>query len=186
MENNTEKNSLRRLLLERRDATSFDMIKIASEQIHKKLRKNNLFRNAKKIGSYYPIGSEILTQDIMQEILSSGKELFLPKVVDDEMEFRKITDFSCLEKGFFDIMEPKDDCPVDNKLDLILVPTVGVSQEGIRLGYGLGFFDKFLAKNPTETISLVYDKQIIKKIPKSDHDIKMNWILSEDQFTKVL
>ena len=144
------------MLLERRDATSFDMMKIASQQIHKKLRKNKLFKNAQKIGAYYPIGSEVLTQDIMQEILSAGKELFLPKVVKDEIEFRKITDFSCLEKGSFDIMEPNDNCLIDNKLDLILVPTIGISQDGVRLGYGQGFFDKFLSQNNIETISLVF------------------------------
>ncbi len=173
------------MLLERRDATSFDMMKIASEKIHKKLRKSKIFQDAKKIGAYYPIGSEVLTQDILQEILSSGRELFLPKVAWDKIEFRKITDFSCLEMGNFDIMEPKEDCPVDNNLDLILVPTVGISQEGVRLGYGHGFFDKFLAEHPTETIALIYEKQIIKKIPRSDHDITMNWILTEDKFSKI-
>jgi len=173
------------MLLERRDATSFDMMKIASQKIHQKLRKHNLFKEAQKIGAYYPIGSEVFTQDIMQEILSDGKELFLPKVNGSEIEFRKITDFSCLEKGSFDIMEPKDDCPVENNLDLILVPTIGISHDGVRLGYGLGFFDKFLSKNNTTTISLVYEKQVIKKIPRADHDILMNWILTEDHFTKV-
>jgi 5-formyltetrahydrofolate cyclo-ligase len=173
------------MLLERRDSTSFDMMKIASEKIHKKLRKNSIFRDAKKIGSYYPIGSEVLTQDIMQEILSSGRELFLPKVIEDKMEFRKITDFSCLEMGNFDIMEPKEDCPVDNNLDLLLVPTVGISQDGVRLGYGHGFYDKFLLENPTETVSLIYEKQVIKKIPPSDHDVIMNWVLTEDRFSKI-
>ena len=173
------------MLLERRDATSFDMMNIASKQIHKKLRGNQIFRNAKKIGAYYPIGSEVLTQDIMQEILSSGKELFLPKVVGDEIEFRKITDFSCLEKGNFDIMEPNDDCPVENDLDLILVPTIGISEEGVRLGYGQGFFDKFLVKHKIQTIALVYEKQVIKKIPREDHDIPMDWILTEDRFSKI-
>jgi 5-formyltetrahydrofolate cyclo-ligase len=173
------------MLLERRDATSFDMMKIASEKIHKKLRKSQIFHDAKKIGGYYPIGSEVLTQDIMQEVLSSGRELFLPKVVGDKIEFRKITDFSSLEMGKFDIMEPKDDCPVDNNLDLILVPTVGISQDGVRLGYGQGFFDKFLSEHPTETVSLIYEKQIIKKIPRSNHDITMDWILTEDRFSKI-
>ena len=173
------------MLLERRDSTSFDMMKIASSQIHKKLRKNKIFIEAKKIGAYYPIGSEVLTQDIMQEILSNGKELFLPKVVGEEMEFRKITDFSCLEKGKFDIMEPKDNCPLDNDLDLLLVPTVGISQDGVRLGYGYGFYDKFLSKNKIETISLVYEKQVIRKIPMSDHDVIMNWILTEDRISKI-
>lgn len=173
------------MLLERRDATSFDMIKIASQQIHNKLRKQKLFREAKKIGAYYPIGSEVLTQDIMQEILSVGKELYLPKVIHSEIEFRRITDFSCLEKGSFEIMEPKNDCPASNNLDLILVPTIGISQEGVRLGYGLGFFDKFLSQNKITTISLVYEKQVIKKIPHSDHDVLMNWVLTEDRIFKV-
>ena len=173
------------MLLERRDATSFDMMKIASQQIHKKLRKSHLFKDAQKIGAYFPIGSEVLTQEIMQEILSTGKDLFLPKVVKDEIEFRKITDFSCLENGNFDIMEPKDDCPVENNLDLILVPTIGISKDGIRLGYGQGFFDKFLSQNKIETISLVYEKQVIKKIPRLDHDIPMNWILTEDRFSNI-
>jgi len=173
------------MLLERRDATSFDMMKIVSQQIHKKLRKSKVFKDANKIGAYYPIGSEVLTQDIMQEILSSGRELFLPKVVEDEIEFRKITDFSCLEKGNFDIMEPKDECPVEGNLDLVLVPTVGISQDGVRLGYGHGFYDKFLSKNKVETVSLIYEKQVIKKIPRSEQDIIMNWILTEDRFSNV-
>ncbi len=173
------------MLLERRDATSFDMMKIASQQIHKKLRKSIIFKDANKIGAYYPIGSEVLTQDILQEILSSGRELFLPKVIGDEIEFRKITDFSCLEKGSFDIMEPKDDCPTGNNLDLLLVPTVGISQDGVRLGYGHGFYDKFLSKNQIETVSLIFEKQVIKKIPRTEHDIIMNWILTEDRFSNV-
>jgi len=173
------------MLLERRDTTSFDMMKIVSQQIHKKLRKSKIFKDANKIGAYYPIGSEVLTQDIMQEILSSGQELFLPKVVGGEIEFRKITDFSCLEKGNFDIMEPKDDYPTDNNLDLLLVPTVGISQDGVRLGYGHGFYDKFLSKNQIETVSLIFEKQVIKKIPRTEHDIIMNWILTEDRFVNV-
>jgi len=173
------------MLLERRDATSFDMMKIVSQQIHKKLRKSKIFKDANKIGAYYPIGSEVLTQDILQEILSSGRELFLPKVIEDEIEFRKITDFSCLERGNFDIMEPKDDCPIDNNLDLLLVPTVGISQAGVRLGYGHGFYDKFLSKNQIETVSLIYEKQVIKKIPRTEHDIIMNWILTEDRFSNI-
>jgi len=173
------------MLLERRDTTSFDMMKIVSQQIHKKLRKSKIFKDANKIGAYYPIGSEVLTQDILQEILSSGRELFLPKVIEDEIEFRKITDFSCLEKGNFDIMEPKDECPADNNLDLLLVPTVGISQDGVRLGYGHGFYDKFLSKNKVETVSLIFEKQVIKKIPRSENDIIMNWILTEDRFSKI-
>ena len=185
MEDSEKKKALRDLLLERRDNTSHDLLKIASKKIQKKLDKIFAFKNAKKIGVYYPIGSEIFTQDIIQELLSKGKEVFLPKVMGEGMEFRKIIDFSSLEPGNFDIMEPKEECPVDNNLDVILVPTVGISQIGVRLGYGYGFYDRFLAKNKTVAISLTLEKQIIKNIPKSEHDIIMDWIVTEDKMTKI-
>ena len=181
MEDSPERKSLRNLLLEKRDNTSFDFMKIASEKIQKKLKKINAFRDAQKIGVYYPIGSEILTQDIIQELLSNGKDVFLPKVMGKNIEFRKIVDFSSLEKGSFDIMEPKDDCQIDNDLDLVLVPTVAISPIGVRLGYGHGFYDRFLAEHKVTTISLTLEKQIIKNIPKSEHDVIIDWIVTEDR-----
>ena len=181
MEDNSKKIPLRNLLLEKRDNTSFDLLKIASEKIQKRLKKIYAFKNAQKIGVYYPIGSEILTQDIIQELLSNAKEVFLPKVIGDKMEFRKIVDFSSLEKGSFDIMEPKDNCKTDNKLDVILIPTVGITPNGIRLGYGHGFYDRFLVENNVTTISLTLEKQVIKNIPKSEHDVIIDWIVTEDK-----
>ena len=181
MENSSEKTSLRKRLLEKRDNTSFDMMKIASNKIQKKIKKINAFRNAEKIGAYYPIGSEILTQDIIQEALSNGKQIFLPKMIGEEIKFRKILDFSSLEMGKFDIMEPRQDCPVDNNLDVILVPTVGISQKGIRLGYGHGFYDKFLSKNKIVSISITLEKQIAKNVPQSEHDVLIDWIVTEDR-----
>jgi 5-formyltetrahydrofolate cyclo-ligase len=180
LEDNNKK-SLRELLLERRDNTSFDLLKIASKKMQKRINKVYAFKDAQKIGLYYPIGSEILTQDIIQELISKGKEVFLPKVMGKNMEFRKIEDFRSLEIGNFDIMEPKDDCKVENNLDIIVVPTVGISPTGVRLGYGHGFYDKFLEGKNITTISLVLEKQIIKNIPKSEHDINMDWIITEDR-----
>jgi len=156
-------------------------MKIVSKKIQKRLKKINSYRDAQKIGVYYPIGSEILTQDIIQELLSDGKDVFLPKVIEKEMEFRKIIDFSSLEKGSFDIMEPKEECEIDNDLDVVLVPTVGISPIGVRLGYGHGFYDRFLAKYKSVTISLTFEKQIVKKIPKSEQDIVIDWIITEDR-----
>lgn len=181
MEDNSKKNALRDLLLERRDNTSFDLLKIASKKMQKRINKVYAFKDAQKIGLYYPIGSEILTQDIIQELISKGKDVFLPKVTGENIEFRKIEDFGSLEIGNFDIMEPKEDCMVNNNLDIIVVPTVGISPTGIRLGYGHGFYDKFLARNRTTTISLILEKQIIKNIPKSEHDINIDWIITEDR-----
>jgi 5-formyltetrahydrofolate cyclo-ligase len=181
LEDSENKKSLRDFLLEKRDNTSYDLLKIASDKMQKKLKKIYAFTNAQRIGVYYPIGSEILTQNIIQELISNGQEVFLPKVIGEKMEFRRVTDFSSLEKGNFDIMEPRDDCKVNNNLDVILVPTVGISPTGVRLGYGHGFYDKFLAEHKTVTISLILEKQIIKNIPKSEHDIPMDWVVTEDR-----
>ena len=159
-------------------------MKIASEQIHRNLKKIAQFRHAKRVGSYYPIGSEVLTQNIMQELLSEGKEILLPKVVENNLEFRKIKDFSSLEKGNFDIMEPKDNCPASENLDVVLVPTIGIDRNGLRLGYGYGFYDRFLSKNNVATIALTYAKQIIKSIPHLDNDVKIDWVVTEDEFFK--
>jgi len=184
LDDSPDRKSLRSLFLEKRDNTSFDFMKIASEKIQKKLKKINAFRNAQKIGVYYPIGSEILTQDIIQELLSNGKDVFLPKVKGANIEFRKIVDFSSLEKGSFDIMEPKDDCQTDDNLDVVLVPTVCISPIGVRLGYGHGFYDRYLAEHKVTTISLILEKQIIKNISKLEHDIIIDWIVTEDQILK--
>jgi len=169
-------------MLEKRDSTSYDLIKISSQQIHQKLKSIQEFTSAKSIGSYYPIGSEVLTQDIMQDAISQGKEIFLPKVSGNDFIFKKIEDLSNLEKGNFDIMEPKDNCPESEKLDVILVPTVAISRNGFRLGYGYGYYDRFLAKKNLVTIALTYAKQIVKSIPHSDTDIKIDWIVTEDKF----
>jgi 5-formyltetrahydrofolate cyclo-ligase len=181
LENSKEKSSLRKVLLEKRDVTSYDFTKLASKKIHNQLKQIEVFRSARKIACYFPIGSEVKTQDIMQELLGDGKEVFLPKVDGDNMIFRRITGLEDLEKGNFDIMEPKEKCPKTDDVEVMLVPTVGMTRAGIRLGYGHGFYDRYLTISKAKTISLTYSKQIVKSIPFSEKDIKIDWIVTEDE-----
>lgn len=181
MENSKEKSSLRKVLLEKRDVTSYDFIKLSSQKIQNRLKQIEIFRAARKIACYFPIGSEVKTQDIMQELLGDGKEVYLPKVEDSNMSFRKITELGDLEKGNFDIMEPKENCPKTDDVEILLVPTVGITRAGIRLGYGHGFYDRYLSNSKAKTISLTYSKQIVKSIPFSEKDIKIDWIVTEDE-----
>ena len=184
MSDNSEKKNSRKVLLEKRDSLSYDYIEIASRQIHNKIKQIEIFRKAKNIACYFPIGSEVKTQDLMQEILSSGKSLFLPKVVGDDLIFKKIDDFKNLEKSSFNLMEPKDECPVSKEIDLAIVPIIGATRNGVRLGYGYGFYDRFLSKSKPPTIGLTYSKQIVKSIPNSEKDIKMDWLVTEDEYFK--
>ncbi len=181
METSTEKSSLRKVLLERRDATSYDFIKLTSQKIHNRLKQLEIFSDAKKIACYYPMGSEVLTQNIMQEILGNGKEICLPKVVENNLSFRKIEGLKDLEKGSYGIMEPKENCVKLEGIEIVLVPTVGITKNGVRLGYGYGYYDRFLASSNAKTISLTYSKQLVKSIPFNEKDVKIDWVVTEEK-----
>ena len=180
-----EKAALRKHLLEKRDATSAELRDIASERIHENLKNNPSFIDAKNIACYSPIGSEVNTHDIMLNILKQGKNLLLPRIIDDNIQFYIVPNLEKLEKGSFEIMEPKDSCERAKKIDCVLIPTVGASKLGVRLGYGKGYYDRFLSSTDAVKISLTYSKQIVKSIPSDSYDIKINWIVTENENIKI-
>ena len=182
---NIQKAALRKHLLEKRDATSAELRDISSERIHQNLKQISSYTNSQNIACYFPIGSEIDTHDIMLNILEQGKNMLLPRIVDNNLEFYVVPNLEKLEKGFFDIMEPKDSCKKAENIDCILVPTIGISKSGDRLGYGRGYYDKFLSSTGAVKISLTYSKQIVKSIPSESHDIKIDLIITEDEIIKV-
>jgi len=181
---NPEKTALRKHLLEQRDSTSFDLMEIHSNKIFSKLIKTKIISEAKSIGCYYSIGSEVKTHEIINHFLSENKNVSLPKVSQNSMSFRRIEDLSKLEKGEYDISEPKDNTPIEQDHDVVLVPCVGLDNDGNRIGYGVGFYDKYLDGKDVIKIALAYSKQIVKKIPVSANDIKMDWIITEKDVIK--
>ena len=180
-----QKAALRKHLLEKRDATSAELRDILSGKIHENLKKNSSYTNSQNIACYFPIGSEVDTHDIMLNVLEQGKNLLLPRIADDNLQFCVVTNLEKLEKGSFEIMEPKDNCKKAEKIDCVLIPTVGVSKSGVRLGYGKGYYDRFLSLTDTIKISLTYSKQIVKSIPNDSHDVKIDWIVTEDENIKI-
>ena len=176
-----EKARLRKQLLDARDSLSLDFINITSKQIQDNLRKVDFFRNAKSIGAYYSIGSEVKTHDILQEILKSEKEVSLPKIAKKDLVFKKIRSLSDLEEGNFSVMEPKDYCEEVKKIEVIIVPAIALTRDGHRLGYGFGYYDRYLSGKKSKTIALGYSKQIMKSFPYSDHDIRIDCIVTEDR-----
>ena len=176
-----EKARLRKQLLDSRDSLSQDFINITSKQIQDNLRKVEFFRNAKSIGAYYSIGSEVKTLDILQEILKAGKEISLPKVVKKDLVFKKINSLSDLEPGNFSVMEPKEYCNDVKKIEVIIVPAIALTIDGYRLGYGFGYYDRYLDGKKSKTIALSYSKQIIKSFIHSNHDVRIDCTITEDK-----
>ena len=78
-------------------------------------------------------------------------------------------------------MEPKENCLESEGIEIVLVPTVGITKNGVRLGYGYGYYDRFLASSNAKTISLIYAKQLVKSIPFSEKDVKIDWIVTEEK-----
>ena len=176
-----EKARLRKQLLDQRESLSLDFIRIASSKIQENLRKIYYYRSAKSIGAYFAIGSEVRTQDILQEILNAGKELSLPRVEKKDLVFKKISNFSDLEMGNFSVMQPKERCETVKKHDVVLIPAIALTGEGYRLGYGFGYYDRYLHEKQSKKIALSYLKQVIKSFPHGDHDVKMDCIVTEDK-----
>ena len=182
---NIQKAALRKHLLEKRDATSAELREISSERIHQNLKRITSFTNSQNIACYFPIGSEIDTHNIMLDMLEQDKNLLLPRIVNNNLEFCIVPNLEKLEKGSFEIMEPRDSCKKAEKINCVLIPTVGVSKSGVRLGYGKGYYDRFLSSTDAVKISLTYSKQIVKSIPSDSYDIKIDWIVTEDENVKI-
>jgi 5-formyltetrahydrofolate cyclo-ligase len=185
-ENSEKKSSLRKLLLRKRDSISDDYMTIASKQIQRNLKKISAYVEAKTVAAYYSTGSEVKTGRIIQEMLAAGKTVALPRVESKDIVFCKVNGFEDLEKGEFDIMEPKMTCPKVEKFDVILVPAIAMTQDGQRLGYGKGFYDRLLSHTHSVTIALTYSKLIVKNIPKTASDVPIQWIVTEDGVVNTL
>jgi len=96
---NTQKAALRKHLLEKRDATSAELREISSEKIHQNLKKISEYTNSQNIACYFPIGSEVDTHDVMLNILKQGKNLLLPRIVDNNIQFYIVSNLEKLERG---------------------------------------------------------------------------------------
>lgn len=144
--------------------------------------KSEIYKNAKQIMLYMPLGNETDTSDITNKALTDGKKLILP--VTDEKTC-KITPCyyekgSELSKGAFSIKEPcvKDVADI-SKIDVILVPGIAFDRNGGRVGFGKGCYDRFLKNTPAIKIGFCYEMQICKSISEDEHDVEMDYIITE-------
>lgn len=179
------KEIIRKNVLEIRNQLSdIDIIKF-SKIINKKIINSKEFKNANCIGIYYPIGSEVQTFDIIRESLIMNKQIGLPRVINSEI----IKFYLILEKSLGQIKLTKEkygvminsDSNVDlEAIDLLLIPGVAFDKKCNRIGYGKGFYDKYIqTTNPAKKIGLAFQKQIVEQIPINKHDKKLDLIVTE-------
>jgi 5-formyltetrahydrofolate cyclo-ligase len=148
------------------------------------LQEESFFQEARRIAAFCSVGTEISTMPMLEGILKSGKKLYLPKTDSTKtlLEFHPVQDLKTLIPGPFKIPEPPEGTVLEpEEIDLILVPGLAFDNRGHRLGYGQGFYDRYLnLLNPgCFTLGVAYSFQIIDKTPNIEHDIPVNAVLTE-------
>lgn len=157
-------------------------------EISKKLQQNlfqsELWENAKTIGVYLSVGTEWDTRNIVEQALLEGKRVTIPKTIPDSKEliFYQITNPSQTVPGGFGLEEPdiKVTKQVDkDAIDLLIVPGLVFTQNGYRVGFGGGYYDRYLANFIHMTASLVHTKQFVETFPIEPFDIPVNYLITE-------
>jgi len=173
------KQELRRQIRAQKRAMTEEMIVSKSAQLGILFAQSEAYKKAKSIYGYLPYNQEVRTVPMLEQALRDGKRVAVPKCYGDEMKFIWMEDLSKVEKGYAGIPEPLADGPVaDDETALVLMPGLAFDPQGHRIGYGGGFYDKFLAAEPSHpTLALCYDFQLLPHLETEEFDIPVDWVL---------
>ena len=169
-----DKKELRRSIRERKRAMTEEEIVSRSEKLGVLFAQSEAYKNG-----YLPYNQEVRTVPMLEQALKDGKKVAVPKVYGDEMKFLYLDDLTKVSKGYAGIPEPIADGPVaDDETALVLMPGLAFDPQGHRIGYGGGFYDKFLAAEPNHpTLALCYEFQMLPKLDTEEHDIPVDTVL---------
>ena len=173
-----DKKTLRSMIREKKQAMSEQQISQASALLGEMLAGCEAYQKAGTIYGYLPYNQEVRTTPMLQRALDEGKRVAVPKVYGDEMKFIYLTDLSQVAAGYAGIPEPVADTPVaDDPTALVLMPGLAFDKAGHRIGYGGGFYDRFLAEEPNHpTVALCYDFQMLDALETEEFDIPVDLV----------
>lgn len=174
-----DKKELRSYIRQRKRAMSEEQIVSASQRLGELFAASSEYQNAQTIYGYLPYNQEVRTIPMLERAMKDGKRVAVPKVYGEQMRFIYITDMSQVDKGYAGIPEPIADEPVaDDPKALVLMPGLAFDPQGHRIGYGGGFYDRFLAQEPEHpTVALCYDFQMLEKLETEEFDIPVDKVL---------
>lgn len=184
------KKNLRKHYTEIRDAISENDKNKWSQRLSETLTEWSLFNQAQVIASFVSFRSEVSTQWINQWILDQGKTLLLPKVdvSSNTLKFYEVYSLNTLKKGRYGILEPDEvlckAVPIE-AIELVLTPGLAFDEEGYRLGYGGGFYDKVFSSAPKSTVrvGIGFSCQSVKSLPHESFDLPIHYFVSEQGLT---
>lgn len=178
-----EKKTLRKKYLEIRQRIKDKVQK--SKMIFEKIIQEKEYQNAKVIALYKNLKSEVDTSELIKYSVNQGKLVCLPKVVGEEIKFYQISKTEEFIKSKFGVEEPEENPEKEikkNKIDLVIVPGVCFDTRKNRLGFGKGYYDRFLTGTNLKTVGICFEEQILKDcfLPVEENDVKMQKVLTEE------
>ena len=177
----TTKKELRRQILAARKALTNEEVSVRSRQICDHIIDSPLYAKATDICIYMPIRNEVDVTLLISRATDDGKGIWIPKVIGEEMIFNAYEEDNLELSESFGIPESKSDRVLEpDENTLIIMPGAVFDISGNRIGYGGGFYDRYLEKHPQcSTIALCYDLQIVDEIPAEAHDIRPGAVFTE-------
>lgn len=174
-----DKKQLRKQIREMKRAMTLEQIDAKSRELKELFCNCEQYCNAKTIYGYLPYNQEVRTVPILEQAIKDGKKVAVPKVYGDTMRFLYLDDLSKVAPSDMGIPEPIEDTPVaEDKTALVLMPGIAFDKAGHRIGYGGGFYDKFLSGEPSHpTVALCYDFQVLPKLETEEFDIPVDLVL---------
>ena len=178
-----EKQQLRELVRSKKRAMTPEQVKKGSAHLTRLFLGSQQYRNSASIYGYLPFNQEVDTHQILLQALRDGKKVALPKVYGDKMRFVWVEDLDAVQKAGLGCPEPIADEPIaDDPNALILLPGLAFDLQGGRMGYGGGYYDKFLAQESHPTVALCFGFQLLPRIPVEEHDLRADCIISTNDW----
>ena len=176
------KAELRKQVLQEMKAISQEQKQAMDQALTDQFLKHPFYQEAKVIATYLSFPHEFQTQELIEQALKDGKKVLIPKTYPKgRMDF-VVYDPHQLVKTSFGLLEPQGDLEVvdASQIDLIHVPGLVFTTEGYRIGYGGGYYDRYLKHFPGHTLSTIYPCQIQDFSPEN-HDIPVQEVLIDER-----
>ena len=176
------KSELRKQVLQEMKALPREQKQFIDQALTERLLQHPFYQEAKVIATYLSFPHEFQTQELIEQALKDGKKVLIPKTYPKGCMDFVVYNPQQLVKTSFGLLEPQGDLEVvdASQIDLIHVPGLAFTREGYRIGYGGGYYDRYLKHFTGHTLSTVYPCQIRDFIPE-DHDIPVQEVLIDER-----
>ncbi len=190
-----EKKAFRKTMLAKRDAIPLENRIEADKARNEYIRNWETYREAELLLFYVSYRSEADTLQLIKEALDRGRKVAVPKVVGTDMIFYRIESLSQLVEGYKGILEPDTERAVVipgsdvsvAKNTILFVPGCAFDEAGGRMGYGGGFYDRFMERySEAMRVALAYEEQFVPEVPREAHDKRVDVIVTETRILQVL